>query len=450
MSLRTRVTLLLSFLLAGFVAALLWRNQIQRATAGEMLANERATRTQLLGHWIELAGRALPQFTADTAQSEEFAKLLAQLPETSAHTRLARALAAAGADQLWVLREDGTVRVEVAASAETRSAFPLAPPDVTAVIAETPSPRFFAEAGRQLAEICLRRIPGAAHEWLAVGRVWNERQLRALSQLTESAVTLRGPEALAHAPASGTRLVLVRPLADWRGRVLRVLHIEQEAGEPAHALHADWQQAQVFIVFGLFLLVAVALALRRWVLHPLGLIGRSLAQHEPATIAPLAQEKTEFGQLARIVQRSFAHRAELEQEIAERQRAQLALEKSEAALRANLEERSRLGRDLHDGVIQSLYAAGMGLAGIRSLLRPEQTEAAVRLEQSRAALNETIHDVRNFIIGLEPESLKLQTFSQAVSALLDIMQSMGKFESTVEIDEQLAARLSLTERVHAL
>jgi signal transduction histidine kinase len=105
---------------------------------------------------------------------------------------------------------------------------------------------------------------------------------------------------------------------------------------------------------------------------------------------------------------------------------------------------------LHDGVIQSLYAAGMGLASIKMTLSPEQTEIISRLEQTRAILNETIHDLRNFITGLEPEALKQKTFGQAVTALLATMQAVRPLKAKVDINDQLASRLSLVQRVHAL
>jgi signal transduction histidine kinase len=154
--------------------------------------------------------------------------------------------------------------------------------------------------------------------------------------------------------------------------------------------------------------------------------------------------------VARLALEAFAQRRALRTEIEQRTQAQAALEQSEAALRQNLEERARLGRDLHDGVIQSLYAAGMGLAGIRTQLSVEQAEAAARLEQTRAVLNDTIHDVRNFIHGLEPEALRQQTFAQAIAALLELMRSHRDFRSRIDIADDLARRLSLAQRVHAL
>ena len=92
----------------------------------------------------------------------------------------------------------------------------------------------------------------------------------------------------------------------------------------------------------------------------------------------------------------------------------------------------------------------MGLAGVRTLLRPEQTEAAARLDRSRAALKEAIHDVRNVLAGLEPEALKSRTFAQAIAVLCETMGGIRPFRPRVEIDEVMAARLSLSQRGHAL
>jgi signal transduction histidine kinase len=274
--------------------------------------------------------------------------------------------------------------------------------------------------------------------------------LRGIAALTESEISLRGPQEVIEVPSDGPRIVLSRVLGDWRGHPLRVLRLEYLAAEINRVVDTDWRQARVFFAFGLLLIVGVWLAIQTWVLRPLMRIRDSLASDNPQIVTELSGEKSELGRVAQLVRSSFEQRDALQREVRERAIAQAARERSEAALRANLEERSKLGRDLHDGVIQSLYAAGMGLTGIRALLRPDQGEAATRLEQSRAALNETIHDVRNFLIGLEPEALKLQTFSQAVTALLEMMNGIRPFHSRLDIDEELASRLTLAQRVHAL
>ena len=62
----------------------------------------------------------------------------------------------------------------------------------------------------------------------------------------------------------------------------------------------------------------------------------------------------------------FAARAGME---LERKRTLEALRFSDQALRQLIQEREQLAQDLHDGIIQSIYAAGLGL---------EEAEAARR------------------------------------------------------------------------
>jgi signal transduction histidine kinase len=448
MSLKLRLALLLGLLFAGFGAALLVVRGLEHAALTRQREAERHAHTLLLTRWIDLTSRTLPQFTADAAQSGEFIEQLAAWDTPATRAKVEASLASAGVTALWVMGADGMPRLRAAIGNDAIEP-PLGAADFVRLVAETPSPRFFAEQRNQLFELSVHRLatPNTNAEWLMVARRWDDAQLRALAQLTESAVSLGGPMETVQPAGSSTRIVLVRPLPDWQGHPLRTLRVEYDASAP---IETETQQGRIFFVFGLLLIVAMTLAMRSWVLRPLGQIAHSLATSDPEPARVLGGENSELGQVARLVATSFAQRRALELEVAERTRAQQALERSQAELHQRMEERARLGRDLHDGVIQTLYAAGMGLASIRSVLNADQVEAATRLEQTRAALNETIHDVRNFIIGLEPEALKLQTFSQAVAGLLEVMQGIRPLRTFVEIDEQLASRLTLAQRVHAL
>ncbi|MGH2605201.1 MAG: histidine kinase, partial [Anaerolineales bacterium] len=66
------------------------------------------------------------------------------------------------------------------------------------------------------------------------------------------------------------------------------------------------------------------------------------------------------------------------------------------------EERSRIGMDLHDGVIQSIYAVGLTLEAARHLLADDRERAASMLDQAVSGLNDAIRDIRNFILDLRP------------------------------------------------
>jgi signal transduction histidine kinase len=99
---------------------------------------------------------------------------------------------------------------------------------------------------------------------------------------------------------------------------------------------------------------------------------------------PLAHEAVEMVQ-------TFAAQAGIALELAEHR------EDSERL--AIFQDRDRIARDLHDLVIQRLYATGMSLQGAMPLLtRPE---AATRVSSAVDALDETIREIRSAIFSLQ-------------------------------------------------
>src|SRR5579885_3350764 len=69
----------------------------------------------------------------------------------------------------------------------------------------------------------------------------------------------------------------------------------------------------------------------------------------------------------------------------------------EARLHQLEEERERISRDLHDSVLQSLYAVGLKLRASK-LLNPEApTRAIEHLEQAVAQLDEAVEELRGFL-----------------------------------------------------
>jgi signal transduction histidine kinase len=73
---------------------------------------------------------------------------------------------------------------------------------------------------------------------------------------------------------------------------------------------------------------------------------------------------------------------------------------------AILEERTRIGMDLHDGIIQSIYAVGLTLESTRLALPETAEEADMLLGHAIDALNNTIRDIRNFILDLRPHRFR--------------------------------------------
>jgi signal transduction histidine kinase len=71
---------------------------------------------------------------------------------------------------------------------------------------------------------------------------------------------------------------------------------------------------------------------------------------------------------------------------------------------AVVEERERIGKDLHDGIIQSIYAVGLGLEDVPELVEDEdgRLDAVARVDSAIDALNLVIADIRSYILRLRP------------------------------------------------
>lgn len=105
-----------------------------------------------------------------------------------------------------------------------------------------------------------------------------------------------------------------------------------------------------------------------------------------------------------------------------------------------MEERERIAKELHDGIIQSLFAVGMGLQA--TALVAGTPEIATRVEGAVGELDRVIRDLRNYIFGLRPGILADRQLAQALRVLGEEMESRTSTAVEVKVDAEVAARLS--------
>jgi signal transduction histidine kinase len=72
---------------------------------------------------------------------------------------------------------------------------------------------------------------------------------------------------------------------------------------------------------------------------------------------------------------------------------------------AVLEERERIGMDLHDGIIQSIFGVGLSLEGALHSIEEDPADAKKRITHSIEALNQAIRDLRVYILDLRPRQM---------------------------------------------
>lgn len=127
------------------------------------------------------------------------------------------------------------------------------------------------------------------------------------------------------------------------------------------------------------------------------------------------------------------------QNITDRRHMEAELAESEHQLRAALETRDRIARDLHDNIIQSLYALGLGMEEVRTTLGmdlPGKTDPLGRLVTD---LNRVLKDVRSFLGGLRTSEPVAHDLERILQGLVLQLSRVDGTRFILDIDA-LAAR----------
>lgn len=435
--LSVKFALLVAVIFGVALAALLLVQRTQRNSLAELLASETRERSTMLGRLVELTGQSLRDFTYDYAQWDDMVTFVATPRPEWAEINVDASLKNFNLAAAWVLRTEGTVvYARRGPGTTTPPSLPLSPAELAGVLAGGVSRSFFVQTAEGLSEICISPVrpsgdtdrKTAPRGWLVAARNWDEPVQALIAEVIQCELRVASPGQPAPA-AQPHEISLLHALPGYDGRPAAHLLYTIRSSELAIASHS--QRTELWLFAGLFLvgLAAAVYFVFHWVVRPVQVVGESLETGDPAAIVPLLARRDELGRVAQAVQTSFEQRAELE---------------------GLIEDRIRLGRELHDGVIQTVFAAGMSLAGARAAVRQQPAEAERILDDTRQELNVTIRSLRDFIQGLEPEPLGQQPLREAMQSIVKLMQGVRVVAVTWEVDDALAATLTGAQRLHLL
>lgn len=96
-----------------------------------------------------------------------------------------------------------------------------------------------------------------------------------------------------------------------------------------------------------------------------------------------------------------------------------------------VEERERIGRDIHDGIIQALYGIGLSLEDVPELMAEDSSEAVARVERAIDSIHVAIRDLRTFVFGLRPELVESSSLVGGLAALAEAFRHNTLIEPQV-------------------
>lgn len=137
-------------------------------------------------------------------------------------------------------------------------------------------------------------------------------------------------------------------------------------------------------------------------------------------------------------------------DISERKRAEEKLRQRERDLRKALEERQRLSQDLHDDILQSLYAVGLNLEACKPLQKQDPRRAGKTLDRAVAQLNAVMREIRSFIAGLDTESAMSHELPTALRTMVQTLARPHATRFRVSIDPAASASVPEDWRGHLL
>ncbi len=139
------------------------------------------------------------------------------------------------------------------------------------------------------------------------------------------------------------------------------------------------------------------------------------------------------------------------EDISDRKRMEDVLRQRERDLRVAVEERERISQDLHDGILQSLFAVGLALESAKSKMpsRIRKTSGAP-LDQAIDQLNRVMHEIRNFIAGLGSDLLKGKNLPAALQQMLDSLTQTHATQVRLAVDDRATRGLSAEQSLHML
>ena len=181
-----------------------------------------------------------------------------------------------------------------------------------------------------------RKIPPQGYFFVC--RLWDNDYISELATATGSTIAITPVSE--KQPVSNVKIGLVtfsKILTGWDKSPLMRLNVSIKAKSIKYSNELAKRQLFLFFIFSGIILIFIFLSLRHWVNVPLKSISTALSKNDITLINNLQKDKTEFGDISRLIFKFFKQKEELNREMSEHKQAKEAMQASEIKNRTLLE-----------------------------------------------------------------------------------------------------------------
>ena len=356
MKVQTKITLLLLAVVTVFMAGLWAFRAYDQRKFRQIRTNRLIESKQAFEAFLRKDGEPLETLSDyDTTWDDMVRAIQTQNTKWLSDNVSSETLLAYKANDGWIYNREGVLVYscstdpvdpeEKSAPAERKYAVPPPLPipreAFDKLFAVEQAAHFFVRIGGEVIEIRGATVHGSKdytrqnpqQGFFFVGRPWNGPALADMSLFSNASLSLAPAEIQPRETVEDGLIVFTKALPGWDGKPVAHLIIKNEMPVVRLLNRSNERLIISLFVFASVLLLLIYWSLLRWVNQPLRQIMETLERNDPKPIEHLTRDNSEFGEMARTIQKFFEHRDNLVREMEERRATEEALRKSEEELR---------------------------------------------------------------------------------------------------------------------
>lgn len=319
-----RITIILA-LLFGLIFAFLLLHRRNEFEHLELLAKIRQQELiQILDVSVQMQSDPLKMYSFDYTYWDDMVEYARSRDSVWAQQNLVESMSNYKTDLIWVFSKVGQLIFHRKALADTVSDYSnIIDLEHPRLFQDGYFPHLFLVRYGQLIEIFIAPIqPTADNErvtepqgFFAVGRIWSEASLSKFAEHCNSKLQLHvGDEVgkhTAHTSTAYEQIAFDKAFYSLDGEKLAILHANYTSTTIQEYYQAVNRQILFYTIFGIIVILFIAGLLLLWVSQPLNKLTQALSQSYPQKVEKLTRQRTEFGELARLIVNFFQQRDEL-------------------------------------------------------------------------------------------------------------------------------------------